>query len=960
MANRFARFLAEGTEIARPGNEVVTSVPQIANRFSKYVDSAGRDLGVGGLSGDASPLDYARQSSQVMREEVDDQPRVPQSLGASLLQGEQANALAARQGTDPGVYEGDKPLRTVLGEATTDDADRVWFKDESGVDTLADTSKHVVLQDPKSGKYMVYARDPNMDETRLKSLGRLLLPFLVTGPVTGAYGPAKMPASLQRATRLNEGARDLEAFEALNVPTPGFAFGSGPMAAMGLEMQNMPIVGGMIQGQVERALEGGARATGEIASSIGEARTAVSAGERVQEAMRRGLEGTAQRIAGVADELSPTASPFDTGRALQEGVERARSANVADLEPGVVERLGIPAQAPVQRPLNMSQGAAAQAAEAAPIRESLGEDFLRRGQTVRSIPTETSRGVQVPSALPRDLTLTTRTTAEMLDDTQLGRLIRTPAAQTSFASRAEALYERAWRMLPAMMRQETASGRVTANPNMVAATNTREALGQIDQSIANQIAGQGTINGDLAARLRNPRAANFQMDDLRAIRTEVGRAIGKLNPLTATLDGGQLRQLYGAITRDMEIGFETIANRALIRSRLSNNRSDFVPEGVAREAAGALRAFRTADRYYRAGQVRFERFSKLLRAQNPEAASKIIINATKGRGQGDIDLVRTALAVLRPEERNEIASLVLREMGMPSSTARGMEQAVGFSGSNFQKAWRDMNPAARNMLFRPQHLSEIETALQEIGRWDRVRSILNAENPQAIFGSIKKMALSGEKGDIGKLRTVKSLMKPEEWDDVRSAFILAMGEPKPNVKGMVEKVGWSPTSMQTNLAAMDPEARLLFFTGSHQTAMEELFRVSSRLADVLALTNTSRTLSNSLGIAGLGWLAGKVASGDLMGLILGPTAYASAAYLLSRPQHARWAVRWARLKASTVGPPVDATIEAWRNKELLAQINRLAEMAKTDPELIPILQGVRSENGIEDGVVESPNGNHQQ
>jgi len=288
---------------------------------------------------------------------------------------------------------------------------------------------------------------------------------------------------------------------------------------------------------------------------------------------------------------------------------------------------------------------------------------MRRGQTVRSIPTETSRGVQVPSALPRDLTLTTRTTAEMLDDAQLGRLIRTPAAQTSFASRAEALYERAWRMLPAMMRQETASGRVTANPNMVAATNTREALGQIDQSIANQIAGQGTINGELAARLRNPRAANFQMDDLRAIRTEVGRAIGKLNPLTATLDGGQLRQLYAAITRDMEIGFETIANRALIRSRLSNNRSDFVPEGVAREAAGALRAFRTADRYYRAGQVRFERFSKLLRAQNPEAASKIIISATKGRGQGDIDLVRTALAVLRPEERNEIASLVLREMG---------------------------------------------------------------------------------------------------------------------------------------------------------------------------------------------------------------------------------------------------------------------------------------------------------
>lgn len=939
---------------AQTATKAMAPVATRTRMFDDLVPMAAREYGVGGLPEDASPIDYAAQSMQAA--ESAPVTTVGRHAGGltGIMESEAATALAARQGTDPGVYEGDKPLRVPLGEATTDDADRVWFRDETGQDQLADKSLHVVLQDPKTGKYMVYPRDPSMDETRFKSLGRLLLPYLVTGPVTGASGAVKTAASVERAQRLSNAARDLEAFSNLDVPTPGFAFGSGPMAATGLQLTEVPFLGAPVRAGLDDAVTGAAAAANRIASDVGQARTNVEAGTVVADAMRRGLEGTRDRVMGVADALSPTASPFDTGRALQAGVERARSANVAELEPGIVENLGIPTRAQTPRPLSMSQGAATNAAEAAPIRGALGEDFLRRGQTVRSIPTETTRGVHVPSALPRDLTLSTRTTAEMLDDAQLNRLIRAPAAQTSFAARAEALYERAWRMLPAMMRAETEAGRVSANPNMVAAVNTRRALGEIDQSIANQIAGQGTIRGELAERLRNPRASNFQMDDLRAIRTEVGRAIGKLNPLTSTLDGGQLRQLYAAITRDMEIGFETIANRALIRSRISNNRSEHVPEAVARRAAGALRAFRTADRYYRAGQERFERFSRLLRAQNPESAARIILNATKGRGQGDIDLVRTALAVLRPEERNEIASLVLREMGMPAPGARGMEQAVGFSGTNFQKAWREMHPALRNtnMLFRPEHLAEIETALREMERWDRVRGILNAEKPEAIFGAIKNMALSGSRGDIGKLRTVKGLMNNDEWDDVRAAFIHAMGEPNPSTKGIIDEIGWSPTTMQTNYKAVSEEARNLFFSGAHQTAIEDLFRVSSRLANVLAFTNTSRSLSNAMGIGGLLSMAGALASGDVLGLLLGPAILGSASLILSRPSYARWAVGYANLRARMIEAPGDAYAAAMYNKELVAEINRFAELARKNQELIPILEGLRSENGIEGGVVE--------
>ena len=957
--------MADRLQLLQEANKRGLLPPQMRSAFEEAqkrglvgIGDSSSDLGIGGLPSDASPIAFAGQSAQAMEQGATSGPMEPSrnvGVGASMLEAEENMQAAAVQGTDPAATSLNKPL----GPATVDDGGQVWFRDASGKDQLADRSRHVALSDPATGDLTVYERAPETDELgtlgTIKSFGRMILPGMLVGPVTGAAGRIRQSsAAIQRATRLSEAARDLEAFETLNIPTPGFAFGSGPMAASGKQLTEMPILGAPVRGQLEGAISGAAETAHTIAGGIGQASKDTEAGAVVSGAIQRGLEGTRDRVSGVADALSPTASHFDTGRALQAGVERVQTAGVAQLEPGVVEGLGIPARAQVPRPVTMSQGAAANAAEAAPIREQMGQDFLRRGGSVTSIPTETSRGVAVPSALPRDLTLATRTTAEMLDEPQLQALIRTPAARTSFAARAEALYENAWRMMAPMMKAETASGRVAANPNMVAAPNTRAALGQIDEGIANQIAGQGTVTGELAARLRNPHAGNFQMDDLRSIRTEVGRAIGRLNPLTATLDGSQLNQLYGAITRDMEVGFETLANRALIRSRLGNNQSNYVSSDVAVRAAGALRAFRTADRYYRAGQQRFERFGKIMKAQNPEVAAKTIVSATKGKGSGNTDLVRTAMAVLRPEERNEISSLVLREMGLPSASARGMEQTVGFSAQGFLKSWREMNPAVRNILFRDQQLSEINQALQEAERWDSVRSILNAEKPEAIFAAIKNMALAGGRGDIQKLGTVKSIMKADEWDDIRSAFIHSMGTPKPNTKGFIEKLGWSPTTFQTTYSAMSADAKRMFFTGTHQTALEDLFRVASRLADVEALANVSRSTSNAMGVMALISGAGRLASGDWLGLLLGPAVVGSASLLLTSPKYARWAVGYANLRANLLMAPGAAMRATNRaiiapDRQLLTHINRLSVMARHNPDLLPVLRSISSENGIGEG-----------
>lgn len=884
----------------------------------------------------------------------------PPSMGQNMLIAEENNRRAALQGVSPYVED----MKVVAPVSSEDDSGYPYYKDASGKEFQVEPSRHLVFRDPASGRLTVYERDPKFSEFWLKSLGRLILPGMATGPLTGpltyledAAGVApvltRAPA-VDRATRIAQGSEALEAFQRQGVKVPGFVFSSGPVAATGRQLIEMPFLGAPVRAGYEGALESTAIKAGDIARGIGQAATDEQGGQVAQNALRSSLEQTAGRVQGVANDLAPNASHFDTGRALQAGLERATGADLAQLEPGTVEALGIPANAQVARPLTMSQGAVETAEQAAPVREALGQPFVRRGEEITSIPTQTARGVLVPSALPRDLTLITRTTPEMLDDQQLARVVNAPAAQTSFAARAEALYERAWRMLPAMMRAETATGRVSANPNVVAAVNTRQALGAIDRSIANQIAGQGTITGDLAERLRNPRAANFTMADLRSIRSEVGRAIGRLSPLTAGgPDAVQLNQLYGAITRDMEIGFETIANRALIRSRLSNNRSDYVPQEVATRAAGALRAFRTADRYYRAGKVRFERFGKILNAQNPEQAAKIILNATKDQGKGNLDLIRTAFAVLRPEERNEVSSLVLREMGRPAAAATDMEKAAGFSADAFTKNFADMHPAVRNLVIPRQHMDEINQALAEADRWNRLRALAKADKPDQIFESIWRMTQRGPNADVPRLRAIKQIMKPDEWDDLRAAIIQRLGRPDKGAKGFIAKLGWSPTKMATNLAGMHEGAKSEIFTSSHLTAIEDIGKMAVALADIEDLANKSRSLSNAMGISQLMAAAsvpGAIMTGSITsGMVLGPAFLYGASLLLSRPIYARWALNYAKLRLGVAASAKTAADLNLYHRRMAAHLNNLARMARSNSDLVPIWQNFARENGVDEG-----------
>lgn len=584
--------------------------------------------------------------------------------------------LARSQDVRPDVLDYDGSYaHQPLGTASYDENGIVYFDGADGKSIQANKKDHVVLRDPRSDQLMVFRRDPEWNEGNIAQAIRAMSQGMLTGPVTGIQRGAQAADTTRKAitaSRASDAARDLDAFDNLGIRPFGPAFSSGPVASIAKQLSETPFIGGPVRNALDES-----------------------------------IAGTARAVEDVAGRMSPARAHNEVGDTVQRGLERFGTSGLDDLEPGIVQGLGIEPRATVPRAQVMSQGAANAAREAAPLRARYGSDTA-----------ETTRGVQRPSAAPLGQVLTTRTPIEAVPDEQLIAVIRAPASDTSFATRAEALYERAWRFVPTMMRSND-----TANPNMIPAVNTRRALTQIDQSVANDIAGQGTIGGPLAERLRNPRASNFPLSDLRAIRTEIGRALSNTNPLKQTLDRSQLKSLYAGISQDIEVGLETLANRAAILARDGGDAPNLVEE--ARRAANALRAFRTADHYFRQGVGSMERFHKVLGADTPEMAAKRLIAAATGEGRGDLGMVQSAHAALRPEEWNDVSALVLRSLGTPNPSARDAAKEFGFSVQTFLTNWQKMDPRARQMLFGGEHAAAIDDIARVAERLADVESKLN-------------------------------------------------------------------------------------------------------------------------------------------------------------------------------------------------------------------------------------------
>lgn len=635
---------------------------------------------------------------------------------SQMLSSRQNVLGGAQQGTNPSVYHGDgKYLRKPLGFVSGEGKNGVLFYEDEGTILPVNPKEHIVLTDPANGKLTVFERNPEWDEGATAGASRVISEGLLPNPLgigraaTTALGSPSLGA--YSAARAAEAAEDLAAAGRLNIPVPGVVFSTKPVRGLAKSLEETPLIGAPLHNSVTGA-----------------------------------YQGMADAVDTIANQMSRVSKFDQAGQTLQTGLDRFRTAGINRIEPPILEGLNVTTTNPVVPGALTTADAARRARAAEQIAPTVGANAV-----------QTSRGVTVPPPMPTTAIMRARTTAEALSDAEIARLIRAPSAQTSFAARQEALYERAFRNVPDLFKADG-----TVNPNVFGTPNSAAvARGMLQGEQAARISG-GVLEGrfgPLVEALSNSKV-NFSLESLRAARTEIGRALGSFGTYDARLDRSQLRQLYGAISQDLEMGLRDLANRAIMGTRPSNRAQDsyfggpgrqLVTPEQARAAVQALRDYRIADRFTRVGMQRMDNFMSILDAANPERAAQRLIQATLEGGRGNQQLVATALGALRPAERSDIGALVLRNLGKPVPSARGVAQETGFSPQTFTTRWNAMDPRSRDMLFggevaRP--ISDLYRVANRIANIEALanvsRSGVNAMN----LGGLAAFLMSLARGDV--------------------------------------------------------------------------------------------------------------------------------------------------------------------------------------------------------------------
>jgi hypothetical protein len=219
-------------------------------------------------------------------------------------------------------------------------------------------------------------------------------------------------------------------------------------------------------------------------------------------------------------------------------------------------------------------------------------------------------------------------------------------------------------------------------------------------------------------------------------------------------------------------------------------------------------------------------------------------------------------------------------------------------------------------------------------RLETIERLFKADNAQSLFTNIKNAALAGGKGNEQLLATLQRTLRPEEMGEIAAGILHEMGRPVGSARGVTQKLEFSVNTFLTNWQNMSPRAKAILFDGPHRAALDDLVRVVSRLANVEALANNSRSFTNATGMTAITAAGAAFASGAdaMLTAGAGAAALGTTSVLLSRPSYVKWVIGYLKAKEAARNPQ-----GAGRLSASLAQLGR---MAKSDPALIPAFRAL--------------------
>lgn len=212
-------------------------------------------------------------------------------------------------------------------------------------------------------------------------------------------------------------------------------------------------------------------------------------------------------------------------------------------------------------------------------------------------------------------------------------------------------------------------------------------------------------------------------------------------------------------------------------------------------------------------------------------------------------------------------------------------------------------------------------------RLEQVERLFNANSPRQLYDAMIAAAQDKSRQSTRLLAIANRLLRPEEMAELRGTLVADLGKPVASARGAANELGFSVQSFTTRYNQMFRDNRagleLLFPDKGHRKALEDVARISARLAEVEAMANTSRSATNAANMSGVLAAGGAFAAGGMEVLLGSLASGAATSVLLSRPELANWLVNYTRLRAAGQGRA---------NAELARHLATLGSLAVRYPE----------------------------
>ena len=250
-------------------------------------------------------------------------------------------------------------------------------------------------------------------------------------------------------------------------------------------------------------------------------------------------------------------------------------------------------------------------------------------------------------------------------------------------------------------------GKIGIDPaKQVSVSNTAEAIGGLnllpDVPAVNALVTSPTVRS-LGGGF--PDALPYEV--LKRMRSAVGKRIS--NPsLTSDVPTGDLKQVYAAISRDMEAA-------------------------AAEVGPSALKAFSRANNFYRSGLQRIE--DTLQQLTNKARPEQVFAALESGAKQGPTQ-VRAVMKSLTSGERKVLTGGIVRRLGR-ATPGQQVDDGSAFSFETFLTNWNRLDKSAKNALFDWPGLHGMKADIEALARASsRVRESSRAfANPSGTAGA---------------------------------------------------------------------------------------------------------------------------------------------------------------------------------------------------------------------------------